>query len=215
METKECRTCGIARPLTEFGPVRSRGSLLRATCKSCRRAKYATNADAVALAHRERYATDAEYRKRRQEYEVARYRSNKVAIRAAVNERNASARANRAADPTARDKYRKRQNTYASTARTKLRAQVLSAYGGVCECCGEREPRFLGVDHRNGDGAAHRASMKSSGYLYNLLKKLGYPKDRFRLLCHNCNAASGTKGVCPHSAQAPIAGDTWQHMGYS
>lgn len=26
----------------------------------------------------------------------------------------------------------------------------------------------------------------------------GYPKDRYRLLCYNCNCAIGARGYCPH-----------------
>lgn len=90
------------------------------------------------------------------------------------------------------------------------RAEVLAAYGATCDCCGERELRFLCVDHVNGDGASHRKQLGAgnknalaagSAKFYRWLKKNDFPKDRFRLLCHNCNIASGTKGVCPHSAQ--------------
>ena len=34
--------------------------------------------------------------------------------------------------------------------------------------------------------------------MYLELKKLGWPKDRFRLLCTNCNQARAYFGVCPH-----------------
>jgi radical SAM protein with 4Fe4S-binding SPASM domain len=30
------------------------------------------------------------------------------------------------------------------------------------------------------------------------LKNNNYPKDLFRLLCHNCNMARGCYGYCPH-----------------
>lgn len=82
--------------------------------------------------------------------------------------------------------------------RAKLKAEVVSAYGGACACCGERTPEFLAVDHIHNDGAAHRREVKS-GSLYGWLKRNGFPKDRFQLLCHNCNAAKALYGACPHS----------------
>ena len=33
------------------------------------------------------------------------------------------------------------------------------------------------------------------------LKKLGYPKDGYQLLCHNCNCAKGWYGACPHTEE--------------
>lgn len=82
-----------------------------------------------------------------------------------------------------------------------LKAEIIKAYGGKCECCGETTHEFLTIDHRNGDGAAHRREMGKlckGRYFYRQLKKLGFPKDRFRLLCFNCNIARGFYGYCPH-----------------
>jgi hypothetical protein len=33
------------------------------------------------------------------------------------------------------------------------------------------------------------------------VKAAGYPKDRYQLLCHNCNMAKGFYGLCPHQEQ--------------
>lgn len=80
-----------------------------------------------------------------------------------------------------------------------VRAAVLEAYGGRCACCAEDTPQFLGVDHIFSDGAHDRKKLGMSGYtLYRKLKRDNYPKDRFQLLCHNCNQAKGYYGVCPH-----------------
>lgn len=82
-----------------------------------------------------------------------------------------------------------------------LREQVLAEYGGVCKCCGETEPKFLHVDHVFNDGAEHRRSIggRNEGCnLYKWLKRNGFPKDRFQLLCANCNFAKGHYGQCPH-----------------
>ena len=37
----------------------------------------------------------------------------------------------------------------------KVQAEMIAAYGGCCSCCGEREPRFLTLEHMNRDGAEH------------------------------------------------------------
>lgn len=85
--------------------------------------------------------------------------------------------------------------------REKVRVDVLRRYGGSCACCGETEPRFLALDHINRDGAQHRREIGCSNSLkiYQWVQRHGYPKDRFRILCHNCNFASfKNDGICPH-----------------
>lgn len=80
----------------------------------------------------------------------------------------------------------------------RLKEQVITAYGGKCECCGEQEPAFLSVDHINDDGAAHRRTISASN-LYRWLRKHGFPRDAYRLLCFNCNCGRRINGgVCPH-----------------
>ena len=87
----------------------------------------------------------------------------------------------------------------------RLRRAVLAAYGGKCACCGEATPEFLGIDHVNNDGEAHRRELKGYGRaIYQWLKRNAYPQDgRFQLLCHNCNMAKGLYGGCPHAGQSP------------
>lgn len=75
----------------------------------------------------------------------------------------------------------------------RVKAEVLAAYGGRCACCGEATPEFLAVDHINGLGARKR-----EGAIYSFLKARGFPKDNYRLLCHNCNTSKGLLGFCPH-----------------
>jgi len=77
--------------------------------------------------------------------------------------------------------------------------QIIAGYGGKCSCCGETEPEFLTIDHIDGDGAAKRKSGADAGpAFYNRLIAEGFPKDRYRLLCMNCNFALGKYGHCPH-----------------
>lgn len=82
----------------------------------------------------------------------------------------------------------------------KLKGLVVDAYGGKCECCGEARIEFLQIDHIHNDGASHRRELAGS-HLYDELRKLGFPKDRFRLLCCNCNFARGKYGYCPHEKE--------------
>lgn len=39
---------------------------------------------------------------------------------------------------------------------------------------------------------------------YVHLKKIGFPKDRYRLLCYNCNMSRGRYGYCPHQLQMEL-----------
>lgn len=81
-----------------------------------------------------------------------------------------------------------------------LRRDAIAAYGGKCVCCGEDNPAFLTIDHVGGGGTKHRKSLGGGGEaIYAWLKREGYPKEGFRLLCMNCNwATSRNGGVCPH-----------------
>jgi len=78
----------------------------------------------------------------------------------------------------------------------RQKEEIIAAYGGKCQCCGETTLEFLTVDHINNDGAAHRRQIGRG--LYGWLKKHGFPQDNFQLLCMNCNFAKGRYGRCPH-----------------
>ena len=81
-----------------------------------------------------------------------------------------------------------------------VRAELLAAYGGRCACCGESEPIFLELDHTNGGGTKHRTTIgRSSKTIYCLLKRQGFPKSGYQLLCANCNQGRHRNGgTCPH-----------------
>jgi hypothetical protein len=88
-----------------------------------------------------------------------------------------------------------------------LKLEIITAYGEECACCGENQAEFLTIDHISGDGARHRKQIgsarkrASSDTLYRWLKKNGFPKDNFQLLCFNCNCAKSSSGSCPHQQQ--------------
>ena len=90
--------------------------------------------------------------------------------------------------------------------RAALRTEFVEAYGGKCQCpggCDVTEERFLTVDHIFGGGNQHRKRTGTSGYkMYQLLRDEGFPKDKYRLMCFNCNAARAYWGKCPHETAA-------------
>jgi hypothetical protein len=71
--------------------------------------------------------------------------------------------------------------------------ELLSEFGWKCQCCGETMPQFLTLDHIVG-----RENNKPNMYQWLQAKKEGFPKDKYQLLCMNCNFAKGHWGVCPH-----------------
>ena len=81
------------------------------------------------------------------------------------------------------------------------RVKSIEHYGGKCVCCGEKELKFLVLDHVNNDGAKQRKEMvsKNGWRFYRWLRLNNYP-DRFKLqvLCANCNMAKAYFGGCPH-----------------
>lgn len=85
----------------------------------------------------------------------------------------------------------------------RLREEIFAAYGGKCACppCGEAIPEFLTIDHIFNDGKAHREEVGVGEAMYRWLKKHGFPKDRYQLLCFMCNWAKSKYGVCPHNRE--------------
>lgn len=79
-----------------------------------------------------------------------------------------------------------------------LRLEIVTAYGGKCECCGEKVLQFLTIDHINNDGAKERRSTGGNKFLVSI-KRRGFPKNLYRLLCWNCNSGRAINGgICPH-----------------
>ena len=94
----------------------------------------------------------------------------------------------------------KRERNQATTARNRaLRTTVIQKLGGTCACCGETEAIFLCLDHIKGGGRKEYVSLNGTLGIYRQVRDEGYPKDKYRVLCWNCNAALGLHGYCPHS----------------
>lgn len=81
-----------------------------------------------------------------------------------------------------------------------IKERIVKEYGGKCECCNIDIWQFLTIDHINNDGAEHRLIINKTGIpFYKWLKKEGFPKSNYRLLCNNCNSSYGHNGFCHHS----------------
>lgn len=78
----------------------------------------------------------------------------------------------------------------------KLKYELLEAFGFACQCCGERHPDFLTLDHLVGTN--HYGTGSTTQQLYAEAKRDNWDKSKYQLLCLNCNAAKGWFGSCPH-----------------
>lgn len=86
------------------------------------------------------------------------------------------------------NKHKHHLAIYYSEYREKIKLEMVEAFGGECLECGEDDPIVLVLDHIKDDGHIDRKNGIEGGFkLYQQLKKLGWPKDRHQLLCHNCN----------------------------
>jgi len=83
--------------------------------------------------------------------------------------------------------------------RAKLKIDMLNALGWQCACCGEKNVLFLTLDHVKNDGAQHREenNYQCQQVLY-AARREGWPKDKYQVLCYNCNCVKGFFGICPH-----------------
>lgn len=90
-----------------------------------------------------------------------------------------------------------RSKAYTKAYRQGLKAEILQAYGGKCQCCGEAHAEFLSIDHVNNDGASHRRQVGVGVSFWVWLKRNGYPRS-CQILCFNCNMSKGFFGYCPH-----------------
>lgn len=91
-------------------------------------------------------------------------------------------------------KHHEKSKEWARNERNSLRNEIVIAYGSFCALCGETETKFLALDHIFSDGYLDRKQFGSSGNIYRNVKKQGFPKDRYQLLCHNCNGAKARMG---------------------
>lgn len=102
--------------------------------------------------------------------------------------------------PPTSDKKGRRYECYSCVGkkeRAKMKIDMLNALGWECTCCGEKNVYFLTLDHVQNDGSEYRDQYNCQQVL-RLARKEGYPKDRYQVLCMNCNFAKGHYDICPH-----------------
>lgn len=85
----------------------------------------------------------------------------------------------------------------------KVKIEVFNHYSNEdirCQCCNEKEIKFLCLDHIDGGGGEERKRLNGRGgvIFYAYLKAHKYPEG-YQLLCFNCNGAKGIYGFCPHN----------------
>ena len=100
-----------------------------------------------------------------------------------------------------KEKYKAKIRIACKRRHIEKRKMAIEAYGGVCSCCGEYRYEFLSIDHIHGGGSKHKKLVGCGSTFYRWLWKNKYPKNDFRLLCHNCNQAIGYYGLCPHEKE--------------
>jgi hypothetical protein len=81
--------------------------------------------------------------------------------------------------------------------RRSRRKLVVAGLGGKCWCCGEKEVKFLNIDHILGGGTKDRSTINNNQLIDRIIRE-GLPKSKYRVLCYNCNIAISILGYCPH-----------------
>ena len=82
--------------------------------------------------------------------------------------------------------------------RITLRTLVMNKLGNSCSCCGEKEPKFLTIDHVNNDGNADRTKRSDATILRSILQE---DRKDIQILCWNCNLGKNlNEGICPHKS---------------
>ena len=99
--------------------------------------------------------------------------------------------------PENRIKAKAAQREWRMRINKQFQQEMVEAYGGKCTCCGETHPKFLTLEHLKGGG--HKDRRGGAYVLLRRLKRLGWPKDNYTVLCFNCNCGKyRNKGTCPH-----------------
>jgi hypothetical protein len=97
---------------------------------------------------------------------------------------------------------RPRHNNAQREQRRKIKLEFILEYGGICSCCGEPNVGFLTLEHKNGDGKEHRKKFHTTTQQLADLRRRGWPKDDYELLCYNCNLGRAKNGgICPHISE--------------
>lgn len=174
---KKCSLCGLLKPMEDFHKDKHRHDGLYPYCKPCNNA------------YNRNFAAKPEQKERKALRERTRRLANPEAYRAYHRER--------ASLP-----HRKaNKRMYGKQYHNEIKRQTLERLGNLCVCCGESNPHFLTIDHKDNNGAQERLSL-SGKTLYSLIAR-GKVTDLtpYQVLCWNCNCAKQFSGLgcCPHS----------------
>jgi hypothetical protein len=174
---RTCKKCGETKPLNEFEVLNKEKDWRRKECKTCVKKRV--------------QSWTKKSKERIRKYHQEWYKQNRDVV---IDRVNAWVKAN---------PEKRKKNALAHYYR--LQYETLMAYGGYkCACCGETEPMFLTIDHKNNDGAKHRKKIGSLGgaRFYKWLRDHNYPSG-FQVLCMNCNQGRHRNGgVCPHNNES-------------
>jgi hypothetical protein len=96
-----------------------------------------------------------------------------------------------------RSKNRSRHNARVKEWWQEKRLEAIKELGGRCQCCGETNPAFLCLDHKNNDGYLDRKSNGKRRIWIEAVKDKD-AKERYQILCYNCNMAKAIYKICPH-----------------
>lgn len=77
---------------------------------------------------------------------------------------------------------------------------VMKEYGNKCNCCGRDEYELLDIDHVNNDGYIERRTVT---LIANHIINQGFPKDRYQILCKNCNRIKAMRKGLPCNCKEP------------
>ena len=179
---KFCSGCKQWFSIDHFGKQSSSKDGLRRICKSCRHDEYLEHSKEIIQKHRETFLA-----KSSDEQRAIRVLQNRQYRERALKKRQDGMCSKCLARPAESGFLCKRCQAYQEQYGNELRDQVIAAYGGKCAFCSESHPAFLSVDHINNDGAEHRRITGGGHRLYLWLRKNGFPREGFQLLCSNCN----------------------------
>ena len=89
---------------------------------------------------------------------------------------------------------------YRKARERRTKEEVITHYGGKCNCCGETIIEFLTMDHIHGGGRKHAKELKKTRF-FMWVKRNNYP-DYLQVLCFNCNCGREVNGgICPHQLE--------------
>lgn len=96
-----------------------------------------------------------------------------------------------------RGRYRDKANARSKRWQITLRNLLHENLGERCNCCSLRGRPFLTLDHINNDGRID--GYKSGRDILLQARDSGWDKNKYQILCYNCNYAKrNNKGTCPH-----------------